>query len=77
MIQDRLSAADALQSSDPNRAEAMYRAVVELYGQKPWAAEPVKPPKGFASENNRETVAGSVPHLRDTKCRMPGTQYGP
>ncbi len=42
MIQDRLSAADALQSSDPNRAEAMYRAVVELYGQKPWAAEPVE-----------------------------------
>ena len=42
MLQDRLDAADALRKSEPERAKAMYRAVVELYGEKPWAADAVR-----------------------------------
>ena len=41
LLEDRLDAADALRKSDPERAEAMYRAVVELYAEKPWAADAV------------------------------------
>ena len=40
--QGRLNAADALRQSEPDRAEAMYRAIVELYGNKPWAADVVR-----------------------------------
>jgi serine/threonine-protein kinase len=38
LIEDRLDAADALRHSSPKSADAMYRAVVELYAGKPWAA---------------------------------------
>ncbi len=38
-LRERLDAADALRPRDPERARAMYRAVVELYGDKSWAAE--------------------------------------
>jgi len=38
-LRERLGAADALRPRDPERARAMYRAVVELYGDKPWATE--------------------------------------
>jgi eukaryotic-like serine/threonine-protein kinase len=41
LIEKRLKAADALRKSEPERAEAMYRAVVELYSDKPWAADVV------------------------------------
>ena len=41
LLQNRLAAADALRPSDAKRAEAMYRAVIELYGDKPWAADAV------------------------------------
>ena len=41
LLGNRLNAADALPPTDPQRAK-MYRAVVELYGQKPWAAEAVR-----------------------------------
>jgi hypothetical protein len=39
LLQERLDAADALQKTDREQAEKMYRAVVELYGGKPWAAD--------------------------------------
>jgi eukaryotic-like serine/threonine-protein kinase len=42
LLEERLAAAKALRKSDPEQAEKMYRAVVELYGQKPWAAEAVR-----------------------------------
>ena len=42
LLQDRLKAADDLRRGEPERAEAMYRAVVELYSQKPWAADVVR-----------------------------------
>ncbi len=41
-IGERLDAADAIQTDDPDRARAIYRAVVELYSDKPWAAELVR-----------------------------------
>jgi eukaryotic-like serine/threonine-protein kinase len=42
MLQERLDAADAMRHTEPERAKATYRAVVELYAAKPWAAEPVR-----------------------------------
>jgi hypothetical protein len=39
---EHLNAADAEQTSDPRQAAATYRAVIELYGDKPWAADIVQ-----------------------------------
>ncbi len=41
MLQDRLNAADAVRNTEPEQAKAMYRAVIELYSDKPWAADAV------------------------------------
>ena len=41
MLREHLAAADAMRQSEPERARAMYQAVIELYGDKPWAAEAV------------------------------------
>ena len=41
VLREHLAAADAMRQSEPGRARAMYQAVIELYGDKPWAAEPV------------------------------------
>jgi serine/threonine-protein kinase len=41
LILDRLGEADRIRPRDPVRAEAVYRAVLELYAGKPWAAEAV------------------------------------
>ena len=38
----RLDDADRIGGAEPERAEGIYRAVVELYGHKPWAAEAVR-----------------------------------
>ncbi len=40
-LKERLQAADAMRAGDPQTAQAMYRAVIELYSEKPWAAEAV------------------------------------
>ncbi|MGA2032206.1 MAG: protein kinase [Thermoguttaceae bacterium] len=42
LLQDRLNEADRLRRTEPARAERIYRAVVELYGEKPWAATVVR-----------------------------------
>jgi eukaryotic-like serine/threonine-protein kinase len=41
VLQKRLDEADSLAASDPKRAQNMYRAAIELYGDKPWAADAV------------------------------------
>jgi serine/threonine protein kinase len=41
LLRSRLDAADALRETQPLRAAAIYRAVVQLYADKPWAAEVV------------------------------------
>jgi hypothetical protein len=41
MIQDRLDRAEKLLDTDPRRAHAICRAVIELYSDKPWAAEAI------------------------------------
>jgi eukaryotic-like serine/threonine-protein kinase len=38
-LQERMSAADAMAASAPDRAAPMYRAIVDLYQQDPWAAD--------------------------------------
>lgn len=42
LLESRLEAADALRETEPEQARAMYRAAVELYGEKPWAADAVR-----------------------------------
>jgi serine/threonine-protein kinase len=42
LIEARLQKADALAATDPESARRMYRGVVELYGDKPWAGELVE-----------------------------------
>jgi len=39
LIQSRLDEADKLVPTDPRRAAAMYRGIIELYSNKPWAAD--------------------------------------
>jgi eukaryotic-like serine/threonine-protein kinase len=41
VLREHLKAADAMRQTDPQQARIMYRAVVELYADKPWAAEAV------------------------------------
>ncbi|MEE8450418.1 MAG: serine/threonine-protein kinase [Thermoguttaceae bacterium] len=42
MVADRLDEADRVLASDPEHARAIYEAVIELYNNKPWAAEAVE-----------------------------------
>ena len=42
LVQDRLDQAGQLSRNEPDRARAMYRAVLELYEDKPWAADVVR-----------------------------------
>ena len=42
MIQQRLDAADRLDSDDPEQAAAIRRGIVVLYADKPWAEPAVK-----------------------------------
>jgi eukaryotic-like serine/threonine-protein kinase len=42
IIQKHLDQADSLLPTDPKHAQAMYRAVIELYADKPWAADAVR-----------------------------------
>lgn len=41
VIRERMNRADELRQDDPDTARAMWRGVIELYGNKPWAAEEV------------------------------------
>ena len=42
LVQQRLDEADRCRPRDPARAEAMYRATLELYQHKPWAADALR-----------------------------------
>ena len=42
VIEKHLDQADSLLASEPNRAQTMYRAAIELYSAKPWAAAAVR-----------------------------------
>jgi serine/threonine-protein kinase len=42
LLRDRLDRADRLRATQPAQAEAVYRAVIELYQNRPWAAEAVR-----------------------------------
>jgi eukaryotic-like serine/threonine-protein kinase len=42
LLGKRLDAADALRTIKPEQARAIYQAVIELYGDKPWAADMVR-----------------------------------
>ncbi len=39
MLRDRLMAAERLEATAPAEAAAMYRALIDLYGDQPWAVE--------------------------------------
>ncbi len=42
LVQARLERAEQLSHTEPDRARSMYRAVIELYADKPWAANAVR-----------------------------------
>jgi serine/threonine-protein kinase len=42
IIEKHLDQADTLLATDPKRSQSMYRAVIELYSDKPWAADAVR-----------------------------------
>jgi hypothetical protein len=42
LLESRLDRAESLKEDEPERAKAMYRAIIELYGDHPWAASAVK-----------------------------------
>jgi len=42
MLQSQIDRAEQIGRTDPDRARAMYRAVIELYAERPWAAKAVK-----------------------------------
>ena len=52
LLRDRLDHAQRIGPTDPDRARSIYRAVIELYQDKPWAAQPV----GRAREKLAETA---------------------
>ena len=59
LLEERVKAADDLRTSDPQQAQAMYRAVVELYANKPWAAAAVR-----RARHALETPPAERPHGR-------------
>jgi len=52
MIQQRLKKAEQLRADKPQEAEKIYRGVVELYADKPWAAAPVRKAREALEELN-------------------------
>jgi serine/threonine protein kinase len=52
-IGQRLDEADAIGKADPQRAAAMYRAVIELYANKIWAAEAVERAQNALNKNEQ------------------------
>ena len=56
LIKDASDAADALRKRSPKAAEAMYRAVVELYAAKPWAAAAVRRARKALGEMSRKSL---------------------
>ena len=77
LIQERSHAADDLRKSEPEQAGAMYRAVVELYGEKPWAADAVRRarrPLRRDRPGSRKMARSKLADLRDRPGR--GHGYG-
>jgi hypothetical protein len=65
LVDERLDAADAQRTRSPKTAGAMYRAVMELYAGKPWAAAAVararKALGEMKTEGSRSKVQGAGP----------------
>lgn len=49
-LRDRLLAAERLEETNPQEAASMYRALIDLYGRQPWAAELVDEARSRLSE---------------------------
>jgi hypothetical protein len=52
-LQDRLDRIDELKTTEPQRAAAMYRAIIELYSPKPWAAPAVERAKAALKDGEK------------------------
>jgi len=60
MVLDRLDRADQLRQSEPKRARHLWKAVIELYSQKPWAADLVQRAReGLAAQPPSQPGDGS------------------
>lgn len=69
MLTDRLNRADQLRDSDPQQARKMWKAVIELYAAKPWAADAVRRARE-ALAAHPEAAGDAKPQARQPK---PGT----
>jgi serine/threonine-protein kinase len=68
-LQDRLDRADELNAREPDRAAAMYHAMVELYSSKPWAAPAVERAKAALARGPKGEKIGG-----ETKSEKPSDQ---
>jgi len=58
-VSARLDQADRLRAEQPERARAVYRAVVELYEDEAWAAEAVRRASRALGELDSSSARGS------------------
>ena len=57
LIESRLAKADEISPDDPPTAGKMYQGIIELYGEKPWAADLVERARGALAEEPRQQAA--------------------
>lgn len=57
-VENRLRRAEELGNTDPEMAEGMWRGLVELYQDKPWAAEAVQKARQALQDLRRRSAAG-------------------
>ncbi len=60
LLRERLEYAQQMQATNPEQAGQIWRAIIELYEDKPWAAEPVQQAKEQLAENAAEEPGAAV-----------------
>lgn len=73
LVEKRLDEADQLQADNPEQADAIRRAVISLYQEKPWAAELVdRARRALNSPDAGNTVSGRKPSGGDSASTVEG-----
>jgi serine/threonine-protein kinase len=70
-VEERLARADQLRQADPARAGAMYRAIITLYADKPWAAEAVGHARAALENDARPNNETPAPRNTPKATRSP------
>ena len=80
LLRERLDRAEELAGSEPARAQEIRKAVVELYRDKPWAAESVRrAERALAKEGVQgpgSRVQGSGIRIQGSGFRVQGSEFG-